>query len=158
MTLPIRFSVLVTAGFLMFAAAGCESVRNDFGAGVREKFSGPTYVTRNFGGESKVVFDAAKKSVEQLGFRVTRAGQAQGVIDGLSGITPDDRLAGSRQRTIKVRLSTGDNGVGTNVAVLLTEIVEDDFNKSAGQGTETSLRDSPLYDVFFNNLTQALVQ
>lgn len=132
---------------------GCESLRT----GVREKLNGPTYTVRVFTGEGRAIFDAARTAAEQLGFRITRAGAAQGVIDGLSGLASDDRLRGSRQRTIKVRL-TSVTGGGTEVAVLFTEIVEDDFNKGAGQGTETSLRNHPLYEAFFDHVSQALVR
>ncbi|MET0263135.1 MAG: hypothetical protein ABW223_09575 [Rariglobus sp.] len=139
------------------AFSGCESVRNDFTSGVREKFNGPTYQKRVFTADSQVLFEAARASAEELGFRVTRAGAAQGVIEGLSALASDDRLSGSRQRTIKVRLeSTLDQGV--ELAVLFTEVVQDDFAKGAGQGTETTLRDSPLYEAFFNAVGRRLVR
>lgn len=145
----IRFILLVAC----LGLVGCESVKTR----VREKFTGPTYSVRVFTGEERAIFEAARASAEQLGFRLTRAGAAQGVIDGLSGLTSDDRLRGSRQRTIKVRLASAASG-GTDVAVLFTEIVEDDFNKGAGQGTETPLRDHPLYEAFFGRVSQALVR
>ena len=137
--------------------SGCESTRHDFATGVREKFTGPTYTVRAFTGETQPIFDAARVSAEQLGFRITRAGATQGVIEGVSGIDSDDRLRGSRQRTIKVRL-TPVTGGGAEVAVLFTEVVEDDFNKGAGQGTETTLRNHPFYEVFFGGMKQALVR
>ncbi len=135
---------------------GCESVES-VKTGVREKFSGPTYQTRVFTGDSRAIFDAARASTEQLGFRITRFGAAQGVIEGVSGLVSDDRMRGTTQRTIKVRLTSAVDG-GTTVAVLFTEIVEDDFNKGAGQGTETSLRNHPLYESFFGKMTQALAR
>ena len=156
-SLPGRrvLSVLIVAGCLGFA--GCESTRNDFAAGVREKFSGPTYKTRVFNGETRAVFDAALATAKQLGFRITREGAAQGVIEGVSGLDSDATLRGTRQQTIKVRLDNLATG-GTEVGVLFTEVVEDDFNKSAGQGTETSLRDSPLYASFWSGMTGQLVR
>ena len=146
---------LVAATCLAFA--GCESTRNDFTAGVREKFSGPTYKIRAFSGESRAIFDAARDTAKQLGFRITREGAAQGVIEGVSGLDSDAALRGTRQQTIKVRLENLANG-GTEVRVLFTEVVEDDFNKGAGQGTETSLRDSPLYESFWSGMTGQLVR
>jgi hypothetical protein len=139
------------------ALAGCESARQDITTGVREKFSGPTYERRVVEGESGVVFEAARARASAMGFRITRAGAAQGVIEGVSGITSDDTLRGSRQRTIKVRLSAA-NGGGVDVAVLFTEIVEDDFNQGAGLGTEAPLRGHPLYPVFFDGLEQMLMK
>ncbi|MFA6960343.1 MAG: hypothetical protein WC205_06315 [Opitutaceae bacterium] len=147
MKFPFCGGVLVVCLLL----AGCESVRNDFTTGVREKFTGPSYIRRVVPGESASVFAAARASAEQLGFRITRSGPAQGVIDGVSGLASDDRLRGSRQRTVKVRLSPASEG-GIEVAVLFTEVVEDDFTTGAGQGTESSLRNHPLYDAFFAGL------
>lgn len=148
-------SVLIVAVCLGFT--GCESTRNDFAAGVREKFSGPIYKTRVFTGDTRSVFEAARDTAKQLGFRITREGAAQGVIEGLSGLDSDATLRGARQRTIKVRLDSVAAG-GTEVGVLFTEVVEDDFGKGAGQGTETSLRDSPLYESFWTGMTGQLVR
>ena len=100
-------------------------------------------------------FEAARTTVVGMGFRITRAGAAQGVIDGVSGITSDERLSGSRQRTIKVRLSASLDG-GTEVAVLFTDMVEDSFATGAGKGTESNLRNHPLYEAFWGRVTQAL--
>ena len=150
-----RVALIAVVSCLAFA--GCESTRHGIASGVREKFSGPTYERRIFAGESGAVFESAKAVVTDMGFRITRAGAAQGVIEGVSGISSDDRLRGSRQRTIKVRLGSASEG-GVEVAVLFTEIVEDDFNKGAGLGTEASLRGHPLYAVFFEGLTQALAK
>lgn len=137
--------------------AGCESVRNDLGAGVREKFTGPTYRRQVFEGEAQAVFDAARSAAEQLGFRITRSGAAQQVIDGVSGLASDDRLRGSRQRTVKVRLATLPTG-GTEVAVLFTEVVEDDFSAGSGRATEATLRDHPLYAAFFSAVSARLAK
>lgn len=150
-----RIAILGVA--VCLALAGCESTRQGIASGVREKFNGPTYERRIFSGESGAVFESAKAVVTDMGFQITRAGSAQGVIEGVSGISSDDRLRGSRQRTIKVRLGSASEG-GVEVSVLFTEIVEDDFNKGAGLGTEASLRGHPLYAVFFDGLTQALTK
>ncbi|MCS6245509.1 MAG: hypothetical protein H2172_16880 [Opitutus sp.] len=130
------------------ALGGCESTRHEVAASVKEKFTGPTYVRRVYAADLRSVFDVARANAERLGFRITRAGAAQGVLDGVSRLTSDDRLRGSRQQTIKVRLVATAEG-GTELAVLFTEIIEDDFDKGAGQGIETSLRDHPLYASFF---------
>jgi hypothetical protein len=138
------------------AFTACESVRHDIATGVREKVTGPTYSVRVFTSETRTVFDAARASAEQLGFRITRAGSAQGVIEGVSALDSDDRLRSSRQRTIKVRLTSAEGG--TKVAVLFTEVIEDNFEKGAGQGTEASLRNSPLYETFFGTMSEMLVR
>lgn len=145
----VRRAVWIVA--VCLALAGCESARQGIATGVREKISGPVYQRQTVPGEVSAVFESARATAAQMGFRITRAGAAQGVIEGVSAITPDDRLRGSRQRTIKVRLAAALEG-GVEVAVLFTEIVEDDFNEGAGRATEVSLRDHPLYAVFFGGV------
>src|SRR5690606_3406737 len=129
-------SRLLLLALVCLAFNGCESVRNDLGAGVRERFSGPVYQRRVVEAEAQAVFDAARVALEQLGFRITRAGAAQQVIDGVGGLASDDRLRGSRQRTAKVRFAAASEG-GVEVSALFTEVVENDFSAGAGRATET---------------------
>jgi hypothetical protein len=153
MSPPIRF--LLAA--LCLTLVGCETTRHDMAARVSEKFTGPTYVRRVYAAESRLVFDQARVTVERLGFRITKAGPAQGVLEGFSGLSSDDHLRGTRQLAVKIRLNPTVDG-GTEVAVLFTEIIEADFDKGAGQGTETSLRDHPLYESFLAGFRQPPVR
>jgi hypothetical protein len=57
---------------------------------------------------------------------------------------------------MKVSLQPTLDGKGTGVAVRLTEILEADSSNRAGQATESPLRDTPQYDVFFRRVGQAL--
>ena len=142
---------------LCLSLAGCETTRHEVAARVSEKFTGPTFVRRVYAGEPRLVFDQARAIIERLGFRVTKAGPTQGVLEGFSGLASDDHLRGTRQLAVKIRLTpTLDSG--TEVAVLFTEIIEADFDKGAGQGTETSLRNHPLYESFFAGLSQPAVR
>lgn len=152
---PIRrfATVFCVTVALVFGLVGCASVKTR----VAERFSAPAYVTQTYAADSRTVFDAATAAVTQLNFRITRSGAAQGVIEGVSGLQSDDRLRGTVQRTIKVRLATNTEGK-TEAGVLFTEIVEDDFNTGAGQGIETPLRNHPLYEAFFERLATALVR
>ena len=54
-----------------------------------------------------------------------------------------------------IKLSATLDG-GTEVGVLFTEIVENDFDQGAGQGTEAALRNHPLYQRFLGALGAAL--
>jgi len=153
----MRAGLDVLLATALLGLAGCESVRSDFTAGVREKFSGPSYTVRVFTGDSRAVFEAALSTAERLGFRITRAGAVQGFIDGVSGLTSDDALRGTRQRTIKVRLEGTANG-SIEVGVVFTEVVEDDFSRGAGQATETRLRGHPLYEAFWAGMSAHLVR
>jgi hypothetical protein len=142
---------------LCLSLAGCETTRHEVADRVSEKFTGPTFVRRVYAAEPRLVFDQARATIERLGFRVTKAGPTQGVLEGVSGLASDDHLRGTRQLKVKIRLTpTLDSG--TEVAVLFTEIIEADFDKGAGQGTETSLRNHPLYESFFAGLNQPAVR
>ena len=147
----MKTSIRFLLAALCLTLVGCETTRHDMAARVSEKFTGPTYVRRVYAAEPRLVFDQARASVERLGFRITKAGPAQGVLEGFSGLASDDHLRGTRQLAVKIRLNPTVDG-GTEVAVLFTEIIEADFDKGAGQGTETSLRDHPLYASFFGGL------
>jgi hypothetical protein len=141
--------------FFCLALAGCDTVGSDFGTGVREKFTGPVYRTQIETADARATYEAARKAFEAMEFHFVRGGAAQGRIEALSGLTATDSLKGARQLAMAIKLTPVADG--TEVAVLITEQVQDDFNKSAaGQAVETPLRDTPLYDVFFRNLAQAL--
>ena len=147
------FAVVLTC--LVLGLTGCGTVGSDFTTNVREKFEGPTYRTKIVTGDSKAVYEAALQSVDKLGFRFVSGGAARGRIEALSGLSATDSLKGTRQLAMKVKISPVASG-GNEVAVLITEQVEDDFNKGGGQATETTLHDTPLYDAFFRSIDQVL--
>ncbi|MBW8782738.1 MAG: hypothetical protein JF599_12755 [Verrucomicrobia bacterium] len=141
--------------FFCFALAGCDTVGTDFGTGVREKFTGPVYRTQIETADARTTYEAARKAIAAMEFHFVRGGAAQGRIEALSGLSATDSLNGARQLAMTIKLTPVAGG--TEVAVLITEQVQDDFNKGpAGQAIETPLRDTPLYDVFFRNVSQAL--
>ena len=157
--MSVRYLCMKTpfACFLILAVlalAGCGSVGSDFTTGVREKFEGPTYHTKVVSADVRAVYDASKQASDKLGFRFVSGGPAQGRLQALSGLAATDSLQGARQLSLAVKLSAV--AEGTEVAVLITEQVEDDFNKGSGQATETTLRESPLYEAFYRNLEQTL--
>lgn len=55
---------------------------------------------------------------------------------------------------MKVRLQG--QGEGTEVRVVFTEIIEADYNKGPGLGTEAAMKDTALYEVFFRYVGQSL--
>lgn len=57
---------------------------------------------------------------------------------------------------MKVKISESEAAGGTEVSIGLTEIIEDDSSNRAGQATETPLRDTPQYEVFFRAVQEAL--
>jgi len=140
---------------LVLVLAGCGTTATDFKTSVREKFDGPTYHTKIVTADGRVAYEVAKQSVGKLGFRVVGGGAAQGRIEALSSLSTNDSLQGARQLSMKVKLRPATTG-GTELAVLITEQVQDDFNKGAGQVTETPLRETALYEVFFHTVEQEL--
>jgi hypothetical protein len=140
---------------LILALAGCGSVGANFKKSVSEKIDGPTYRTKVVMADARAAYEAAEQAVEKLGFHVTGGGPAQGRLEALNGLSANDSLQGARQMALKVKLSPVATG-GTEVALLLTEQVQDDFNKGAGGVIETPLRESALYAVFFRLVEQVL--
>jgi len=88
-------------------------------------------------------------------FRVIRGGPAQGKIEAVSGLSTSDSLKSTRQISIVIHISPA-GSEGTEVSVDLKEAIEEDSQNRQGFATETKLRDTPYYEVFFNGLGQAL--
>lgn len=133
--------------------AGCGS---DFGDSVhsvlapREK---PR--TRIFQADPRAAYEAARAAADQMGYRYVRGGPAEGKLEELSAITTGDDPGSSRQISMSVRLEPADEG-GTAVTVAFDEILETDSASVPGLATQTPLRGTPQYEVFFRDLQNAL--
>jgi len=117
-----------------------ESVRGT----VRDRFSGVPPKVRTVDGNSRRVYEAARQAMERLGYQFTNGGPAQGRLEGLSRIGEGDDFRSSRQRSISINLEDLDGGK-VEVQVQITEIIEEDFDRSAMPPTETPLLDSPAF-------------
>jgi len=143
----------LAAGLILMT--GCGTTGQDYSAGLREVVQGPEYRTEMLlNREQAAVHAAAVVAVERMGFRVTRAGTARGIVEGVSGLRGDDHHAGSRQRAVYVRVRQNLDDV--RVEVRFTVIVEDSFAKGPGRATETTLRDTPLYEAFLEHLDASM--
>jgi hypothetical protein len=134
--------------------AGCESGVED---SVRSAL-GPREAPRSrvFQADQKAVYGAARAAADEMGYRFVRGGPAEGVLYELSGISGGDDGGNSRQISMRVRLNS-EGESGTEVSLSLNEIIEADSKSSVqGMATETPLRDTALYEVFFRNLQNAL--
>ena len=131
------------------AMAGCSAPGESYGR------LGPAPETsRTFHSDPRSVYEAALVALAQMDFRVTGGGPAQGRIEAVSGLAKGDNLRGSRQISISIRINAlGDD---SEVAAELKEIIEEDSNDRPGFATETKLRDTPYYSVFFDGVAQAL--
>lgn len=147
-------TVLLAA--LAFGVSGCESVA-DATTAVREKIAERSEPKlRTVTGSPRLVYEAVRAASAQMGYRFIRGGPAQGEFDAVSGIGQTEIGRNPRQLFMKVRLHGTLDGKGTDVSILITEIIEDDPSGRAGQATETPLRDTPQYDVFFRRVENAL--
>jgi hypothetical protein len=110
---------------------------------------------REFQGDSKAVYAAARAAADEMGYRFVRGGPAEGKMEALSGISGGEDTGSSRQVKMKVRIEpTGDSTC--EVSVSFGEIIEDNSLNAPGMATETPLKDTPLYEVFFRNVDKAL--
>jgi hypothetical protein len=136
------------------ALAGCESVGN-VTANVRERIAARSAPhTRVFAAPPRATYAAVRAAIDALGYRFLRGGPAQGELDAVSGLSTDNSLRNTRQITIKVRLVAVPEG--TEARVTLTEAIEESSTSGAVHGAEGPLRDSPLYEIFFHQVEQAL--
>jgi len=147
--LPPAFALVACLGFF-----GCEAVRSDFSAGVREKIHGPVFQTHVFAATQREVFDAARASIVDMGYKITRSGAAQGVIEAYNAIATGETLRMTRQLRLQVRISPV--AEGCEIAALFTEMLENDFNKGPGRATENAVKNTSLYDVLFGRIAGQL--
>ena len=135
------------------ALAGCESMPGE----VHGRLGPPPETTRSFQAEPRTVYDAARVALARMEFRVTGGGPAQGRIEAVSGLSKKDSLQGTRQISMSIRIISLADG-GSEVSAVLKEVIEEDSTDRPGFATETPLRDTPYYEVFFGGIAQALAE
>jgi hypothetical protein len=135
--------------------AGCDSTIGDSVQSALSPRESPR--SRVFQAEGRAAYAAAKAAAEEMGYHYVKGGPAEGELDELSEITGGEDSGGSRQVSLKVRLSPADPS-GTTVEVSFEEILETTQNGATpGMATEAPLKDTPLYEVFFRTLGNDLV-
>jgi hypothetical protein len=143
------FAAALAAGLLW----GCNSdIRDE----VRSAL-GPREAPRSqvFQADQKAAYEAVKAAVDEMSFTFVRGGPATGELEAMSGVASGDEPNSSRQILMKVHLSPAGDA-GTEVQVSLIETLEADSSNQPGMATETPLRDTPLYSVFFRDVQKAL--
>ena len=146
--------VCVAVGALLLG--GCEAV-SDMRTAVHERaVPGAVARTKTFPGSPRLVYEGVRAAATQMGYRFVRGGPAQGEFDAVSNVDVGETRSSARQVAMKVRLNPTLDEKGTDVSVTLTEIIESDSANRAGLATETPLRDTPQYEVFFRRVGQAL--
>lgn len=144
------FASCFALGLLLFA--GCGSTVS-MPAPLREKFA-PTYHTQVVQADQRKTYEATKAALKVMNFRFQRGGPAQGKISAIGSLTTSQDFRGSRQLSLDVKLTQTNEG--TEVAALFSEIREDDFSKRPGMGTSMPVRESGIYEAFFQHIQEAL--
>ncbi len=129
---------------------GCEAVSSR----MQERFSPVPPRTRTFAATRKVVYEAGRQAVKNVGLLLGRASFAQGRIEGYAPITAGDATRDTRQTTIEISLTETDSG-DTQVGLLVWEHTEGNF---PGGVNERVLREHSLYEVYFAALQQILLE
>jgi hypothetical protein len=133
-------------GFLLASAlllAGCsvaDSVRDRVAADHAPH-------ARVFAAEPRAAYAAAHAALDPMGFRLTHGGPAEGQMEALSSVMAGEAGEKARQVSLRAEFHAADGG--TEVQVWLKEIIEDDSAR-LGMATTTTMRDTPLYEVFFH--------
>lgn len=152
-----NFAPAALALLAAWLLAGCESM-SDATSSVRERIAtrGDAVVhAQTYTAEQRATYEAVRAAAAKMGYRFVRGGPAQGEFEAVSGIGGGDRIGSSRQLAMKVKLQPAPEG-GTNVSIKITEIIEADSSNRAGQATQTPLRDTPQYEVFFRRVGEEL--
>jgi hypothetical protein len=149
----ILVAALLIAGF---AFSGCDSVE-DAASSLHDRFAKRDEPrTKTFSVPPRVAYDAVKAAATNMGYRFTRGGPAQGEFEATSGVASGESAGTAQQLTMKVRLHGTLDGTGTEVSVRFTEILETDSSNRMGMATESTMQDTPLYEVFFRNVQTAI--
>jgi hypothetical protein len=151
MKLPLLLAACAASALL----AACDS-DSDFSDSVHHALTereAPR--SRVFQADQKATYAAAKAALDQMGYKFVRGGPAEGRLEALSEISGGDEAGSSRQISLKARMAY-EPGTGTTVTVAFAEIIEENSSNQPGMATETPMRDTPLYEVFFRSIKQAL--
>jgi hypothetical protein len=150
----LRLVVLMVAA--AFAFTGCDTL-SDATSSVREKIAARDKPrVRTFNAPPRETYDALRQAAAKMGYRYVRGGPAQGQFEGVSEVGAGEFSGSSRQTSVKVRLHATLDGTGTDASVRFTEILERDSSNRMGMATENTMKDTPLYEVLFRNIQQAL--
>jgi hypothetical protein len=111
--------------------------------------------SRIFQADQKATYEAVRAAADAMGYRFVHGGPAEGKLEALSAISEGEDAGSSHQISMKVQLSpAGDSG--TEVEVSLTEMIEEATSNQPAMATQTPLRGTPLYEVFFRDVQTAL--
>ncbi len=135
--------------------AGCSTL-SDATSHVRERLAAREEGrSRHYAASPRATYQAVRVVAEQMGYRFLRGGAAQGVYEAISGIGQGEVGRSSRQIAMKVILRSSLDE-GTELTVVLTEIVEADGRTHGTLATQAPLQGTPQYEVFLRGVQQVL--
>lgn len=142
--------------FCALGLGGCAAV-SEKAATVRETLAtrGDEGRTKTVKAAPRLVYEGVRAAAGQMGYRFVRGGPAQGEFDAVSAVGQGEDVRSARQVAMKVKLRGTIDGA-TEITIRLTEIIEANASARGGMATETPLRDTPQYEVFFRRVEQAL--
>lgn len=148
----MKFSPLFFC-LICFFLAGCDSMPEN----ISTPFARPQPKSRVFAADERTTFAAAHAALADIGFGYARGGPAQGRLEAMSGLQAGGAaaLTSTRQLQLEADFSSAPGG-GTQVDVVVHELVEEDSRQSPGLGTSKVLRDSPVYDEFLRAIERRL--
>lgn len=148
---------LAVVGFALAVAllSGCATL-SDAAGGMREAMAERDQPrTHSYAAPQRVTYQAVRVAAEKMGYRFLKGGAAQGRFEAVSSVGSGESNRSSRQIAMKVDLKpTLDEG--TEIAVRLTEVIESESATRSVMTTESPLRGTPQYEVFFRAVQQAL--
>ncbi len=132
---------------IAFAVAGCESVSERLQA----RFAGEPPHVQVFPENPDVVFEVTKQVLREMGFRSIRGRVRSLKLTAVSRVKTNDTFSGASQVTVKVLFGEASPGE-TEMQVWMTEVVEDEFTRSGGYGTQMPLQGDLLYNMLFQSV------
>jgi hypothetical protein len=141
----MRKFVLLAVSLLL---VGCST----FTDRVSQRFSANAPVERVLNHDKLAVYLALQQVLEEQGYLVTRAAEAQGIIEARSRRLPTEQFGASQQYHFEIRLRSAIPGI-TTVEARLREQTEGDF---AAGATSTPLHAHGRYEALFEVLEQRL--
>src|SRR5476649_281482 len=134
----MKLILTVFCALSLAVLSGCDSLSNAADR-VREKLAARDDPrVRDYAAPPRATYEAVRVAADQMGFRFLRGGAAQGQFEAMSGVGQGDVPNSARQISMKVRLHDTSEG-GTEVTVVLKEVIEADSTNHAGVATETPL-------------------
>jgi hypothetical protein len=152
--LPMR-SWLLSFSVGVLAVSGCSSLRSvSVPEAVKDRFSGPTYHTYVVKADHRATYEAAKAALKPMDFRFLSGGPNQGKISAVGQINGGNDLQSSLQLQLEVRLATVPEG--TEISALFSQVTEDDFDRQRGMAVSTPVKESGVYENYFQHVEEAL--